>query len=437
MAATSRDPVPRPGASTSAPSPADQGVARPGPGLVAPVATVAAGAGALVVAAFFAMGLQSGGFGVAWPAVRADLDQPLWAVGLVLAFGTAGFLVAALANRRVLPRLGVALQLPVAGGLVAMGLALMAWSPAWWVLLVGSAVGGLGAGALEAALNTHLSVSGHTRLLNLVHGAFGVGATVGPLAVASLLDGGDRWQAGFAVLALGWVGITGGFAVVRNGWGVVRQQPAADAAPVPRGPGRVVAVIAASFAAYTAAEMSVGYLSLPLLTGRGLDEATASRWVAAYWGALTVGRLLLGSVGLRTTPGRLVAGSATVALGGVAVLWLAPTSVAPVGLVVVGAGFAGIFPALVALVPQRVGDAASPGAVGVGLAAGSVGVAVGPAVVGRVAEVAGTAAIGPSLVVATGLVLVVHLAATAVARGARPLAATTTAEWPSVVAPEP
>jgi fucose permease len=170
---------------------------------------------------------------------------------------------------------------------------------------------------------------------------------------------------------------------------------------------------------------------------RGLDEATASRWIAAYWGALTVGRLLLGSVGLRTTPGRLVAGSAAVALVGVTVLWLAPTSVASLGLVVVGAGFAGIFPALVALVPLRVGDAASPGAVGVGMAAASVGVAVGPAVVGRVAEVAGAPAIGPSLVAVTGLLLGVHLVATAVARGARPPVATTTASWPSVVAPEP
>lgn len=447
------EPATDPGSSPTAQHVASDGVAQAAPAAAAvhpdgtsSVASQVAGvAAALVVVAFLAMGLQSGGFGVAWPSVRADLDRSLSAIGVVLGCSTAGFLVAALTNRRVLPRLGVARQVAGAAALVAVGLGLMAWSPAWAVLLVGSAVSGLGAGALEAALNTHLSVLGHTRLLNLVHGAFGVGATIGPLLVASLLAGGERWQVGFAALALVWAGVTVGLVVAREGWGVAHGGGRPASGPPPRGRARVVAAIAASFLAYTAAEMSVGYLSLPLLEDRGVDEVSASRWIAAYWGALTVGRLVLGSVGVRVPPGRLVAGSATVALAGTLVVWLGPGAVASLGLIVVGAGFAGIFPALVALVPLRVGDAAAAGSVGVGMAAASVGVAVGPAVVGRVAERFGEAAIGPALVVAAAVLLGVHLLATAIARATPPAesegrpgaAPRTSREWPAVVAPEP
>ncbi len=159
------------------------------------------------------------------------------------------------------------------------------------------------------------------------------------------------------------------------------------------------------FLAYGAVEVGIGAWAFVLLTGRGLGETAAGISVTAYWGALAAGRLGLGALGARVTPRQVVAVSvAGVALGSVA-LWLLPAAAAPVALVALGLSLAGIFPALTALTPARVGPDRAPAVIGRQLAAAVVGGAIGSAAIGVLAQHLGATAVAPAVVaVSFGLV---------------------------------
>lgn len=410
---------------------------------------------ALLVVAFVAMGLYSGGFGVLWEAMADGFGRTFSSIGFVLGAGAVGFLAAALGNRWLHPRLGTARQLALSAAVIGAGLALFAWSPDWNLLLLGSALAGAGAGSLEAALNTDLSVGGQATLLQLVHGGFGVGATLGPLVAGWLIHGGAGWRAGVAALVVVWALVATGVTVTRRRPATVVSRspspgPSVDREPHPQdrtdaggrrpaGPRvAVVVVVALGFTAYTSSEMAVGYLALPLLQERGMAELAASRWIAAYWASLTVGRLVLGTVRRPVPAGRLVSVAIVVAAVGTTLLWLGPHDVAPVGLAVAGAGFAGIFPAMVALIPERVGRHAAAGVVGVAMAAASAGMTLGPAVVAQVADAWGVDAIGPALVAVVATLAAVHTIGLLVCRGSSGGGRVSApVDWPQVVADEP
>ena len=58
------------------------------------------------------------------------------------------------------------------------------------VVLAASVLTGASAGMLDAGLNTAVALTGRARLLNLLHGFYGVGTAIGPLVItAAILTG--------------------------------------------------------------------------------------------------------------------------------------------------------------------------------------------------------------------------------------------------------
>jgi fucose permease len=264
---------------------------------------------------------------------------------------------------------------------------------------------GVSGGVVDAALNAHVALYHSGRMMNLMHGGFGVGATLGPLVMTALIGAGLSWRWGYGALALLQLGLAVGFATTRRHWPAAKSGPRQGrhvAGPVP--PAAWLGPLV--FFVYGAVEVGVGAWAFVLLTGRGLGDTAAGICVTAYWGALAAGRLGLGALGARVTPRQVVAGSVVgVAVGSVA-LWLLPAAAAPVALVALGASLAGIFPALTALTPARVGPERAPAVIGRQLATAVIGGAVGSAVIGVLAQHLGPAAVAPAVVVVSlGLVV--------------------------------
>src|SRR5271155_2214686 len=67
---------------------------------------------------------------------------------------------------------------------------------------------GASAGMMDAGLNTAIALTGRQRLLNLLHGAYGVGTALGPLVVtAAILTG--SWRPAYLALTGLDLGIAG------------------------------------------------------------------------------------------------------------------------------------------------------------------------------------------------------------------------------------
>jgi fucose permease len=96
-------------------------------------------------------------------------------------------------------------------------------------------------------------------------------------------------------------------------------------------------------------------------------------------------------------------------IGGSALVWWHPSDlVSFLGLALIGLSVAPLFPSLISSTPKRVGRRHAANAIGFQVAAGSVGIALLPGFAGVLAQNLGLEAIGPFLVVAAGVMFVLH-----------------------------
>ncbi len=308
-------------------------------------------------ATFLALALPLSMFGVIWPAARLELGQSLGALGLATAVYGVARLSTATAGRALTHRVGMGAAF--VGILVAFALSCVALAvaPTWPVFLAAVAAMGITSGALDSLVTLWISTSGVVADAGLVHGAFGVGATVSPLLVAGLSD----WRTAVLLCVLVTAGAVGLAVRARTAW------PALQASAPVRvdhhdrpAPVRAVAVSLGVLAAIVAVEVSFSQWSYVwLTTSRGAGASTAAVAVAAYWGGSTVMRLAMG----RRRVAALVEHHGLARFGAVAAFVLVALVVLPrlpgaaaVGaFALAGAALAPVIPTLFATTAARVG----------------------------------------------------------------------------------
>lgn len=364
----------------------------------------------VMFAAFIMLGLPEGVLGTAWPSIRSSFDQPESALAQLIIAYTVGYLLSTLVMGRLVERLGMDPTIRLGVFLTATGLAAYALSPVWLLTLLAGWLLGSGAGVVDASVNAEVALRHGQRTMNLLHAAFGVGATLGPLFITALLGLDASWRVAYFVL----LGIELAILVSLGPRGTARagdegEDSAASYGSLVRRPGLVLASTLIYFAVYVGSEITVGQWSFSVLTeDRGISEYAAGFAVAAYWGGLTVGRLALGALGSRMHPMTLLRGSGTAAL--VAVIWfLADTTGSLIALPILGLAFAGVFPALVLMTSSWLPEEMVTKAVGWQLAASSAGAIVSQAAIGRVVDIGGLDNAVTAMVVMVGLLVAAHV----------------------------
>jgi fucose permease len=379
----------------------------------------------LSLASFVALGLPDGMLGTAWPAMRQSLHAPVGALGLVLLAATAGSVLITVFIGRILRRTGVAALL--AGGLLcfAAGAAGFAAAPVFGVILGVAVLFGLAAGTMDGGLNTAVGLSGRQRLLNLLHGAYGVGTAIGPLVVTiAILTG--SWRPAYVVLlivdgclAVAW--IRQRYAAGPGSSPAPAPAPPADAQSPPEaeprasGPARpyravVVAGIAVFFV-YTGLEVAAGQWETTFARGDlHLSASAAGLATFGYWAALTAVRITLGLLRRGPANQRVVRWGGAVAVLAAALIWWQPGPVLTVlGFVLLGGSLAGIFPALVALTPGRLGADRAQHVIAWQVGAAAAGGAGISALVGLFIGSFGLSVLGPALTVLAGALVLTEL----------------------------
>jgi len=368
---------------------------------------------ALAYAAFISLGLPDGLLGVAWPSIRLSFGLPLDALGLLLAFTTAGYLASSFSSGRVLRMLPIGTVLALSTAAAATALLGFALTPAWWLMLGLGFLAGLGGGAIDAGLNAYGATHFSARTLNWLHAFFGLGTTLGPLIVTAVLTSGLVWRWSYALVGSAQALLALTFFLTRGRWLRVDKTAAVDAAPLP--PARTRETLSRPlvwlgmgvFFIYTGVEFVAGQWSYSLLTlERGVSDGVAGVWVSLYWGGLMVGRVLFGFVADRVPLARTLRLCMLAVAVGALLFWLEPTrALSLVGLVMIGFFLAPIFASLISLTPARVGAAHADSAIGFQIAAAGLGGASLTALVGVAARALGLWVVGASVLVFALLLL--------------------------------
>ena len=376
----------------------------------------------LAYLSFVSLGLPDGLNGVAWPSIRAYFHLPVDSLGSLLVMFTAGYLVSSFSSGRLLALVSLGTLLALSCLATAMSLIGYALAPVWWVMVALGSVAGLGAGAIDAGLNTFAATQFSARMVSWLHACYGSGAASGPVIMTSVLAGHHPWQRGYLLLGCGQVLLAVCFGVTRNWWagsapaeskvsGSIADERASNLSTLKL---PVVRWSIAVFFVYTGIEAAAGIWAFSLFTeSRAVPMMTAGMWVSVYWGALTVGRLLSGLVAdlvpmhrvLRVCFVGIALGATWIWLGGAGFLSFA-------GLGLMGLASAPVFPSMISATPMRLGERHTSNGVGFQIAAAVLGQSLLPGLVGILAGKLGLEAIGPTLLVAACLLLVLSEALT-------------------------
>lgn len=364
----------------------------------------------IIYLAFISLGLPDSAIGSAWPTMAPSLGAGISWVGVVTMIISAGTIVSSLMSVRVVERFGTGRVTVMSVVLTAAALMGFSQSQAFWQLCLWAVPYGLGAGAVDAALNAFVAVHYESQHTSWLHCMWGVGASGGPMVMAQCLER-STWSLGFLVLG----GIQVGIALVLtlslplwrdrklprvSGWRA-GQEAASGAAPeaaLPRGeaghgagaralsgataapgaggtsdctgeklptrrtPAQLLRIpgakaVLVSFFCYSAFEATCGNWAATFCTlARGIDAQTAASWAALFYMGITAGRAVSGFISLKVNDRNMIRlGQALIALALVCVLMPGDTALFA-GLVLLGCGCAPIYPSTIHATPARFGE---------------------------------------------------------------------------------
>ena len=349
---------------------------------------------AIIYLSFISLGLPDSLLGSAWPVMRAELAAPLSFAGVISMIIASGTIVSSLLSERLTRRLGTGLVTAGSVALTAAALFGFSVSPSLAALCLWAVPYGLGAGAIDAALNNYVALHYNSRHMSWLHCFWGVGASISPYIMAAALSRTGQWQLGYRTVSLIQIVLTVLLFLSLPLWRkTAAGEPAGDNAPLLglRGAVRIPGVpnILLAFFAYCGAETTAGLWASSYLAGvRGVAPETAAGFASLFYLGITFGRFLNGFVADRLGDRRMIRIGALVMGAGTLLILLPLPSPLPAlaGLLIFGLGCAPVYPSIIHATPLNFGAENSQAIIGVQMASAYVGTTFMPPLFGLLAN---------------------------------------------------
>ncbi len=376
----------------------------------------------VIYIAFIGLGIPDSLFGAVWPAIYPEFGLPVSAAVIVALTNTFCTIVSSLLSARLINRFGTAKIVAVSTALTAA--ALLGFSVSgniWWMCLFALPLG-MGAGAIDSALNNYIALNYRAIHMNFLHCFYGVGVSLSPYIMSLVLSGAGGWRAGYRTMFAVQAVISLIAILSLPLWKKVQAKEAgAEDAPARTLSFREmwnmksVRMVWLFFAASCSIEYTCGsWGSTYLVNARGLAVDAAAGMVTFYYVGMTLGRFLSGVLSSRLTPWQLVRLSLAVMLLALIMLLLPlPIGFACSGLLLMGLGIGPLFPNMVHLTPENFGKDVSQSVMGTQMAASYSGILIIPSLFGLLAQTIG-AVVFPwflaalYVLMASGILLLIH-----------------------------
>ncbi|MCI1747043.1 MAG: MFS transporter [Acidipropionibacterium sp.] len=379
----------------------------------------------IIYLAFVSLGLPDSLVGAGWPVMHRDLNVPTSYAGLVTMVIAAGTIVSSLLSERLTRRLGTGLVTAISVGMTAAALLGFSASTSFWMLLLWAIPYGLGAGAVDAALNNYVALHYSSRHMSWLHGCWGIGASISPFIMGYALSHNLGWSRGYLIVGLIQVVVTAILIAGIRLWQKVnptnlRASRGGQAADTPKEPAHAVpltdtvripgvTLMLLAFFGYCAFEgTSMLWASTYLAQYRGVSAATAARFGSLFVLGITAGRFISGLFADRLGDRTMIRfGSLAALLGaGLIALPLNSSVLALIGLVAAGLGCAPIYPSIIHATPTNFGSQYSHAVIGIQMASAYLGTTLMPPLFGLISARTGIWLFPFYLLVLAALVLV-------------------------------
>lgn len=366
---------------------------------------------ALIYLAFISLGLPDSLLGSGWPVMHAELGVSVSFMGIVSMVISGGTILSSLFSDRLTHRLGTRIVTVVSVFLTVVALFGFSISTRFWMLIAFAVPYGLGAGAIDAALNNYVALHYKAKHMSWLHCFWGVGTIVSPFIMGYALTH-STWNAGYRIVGLIQLAIAVLLLVTLPVWKVH-----ADATETA---GRRVGLRAAlrikgvpflllGFFAYCSAETTtMQWASTYFVEVKHLPAERAATLAALFYIGITAGRFLSGFLTEKLGDRGMIRLGAGVLACGIAALLLPVESyyLAFAAFLVIGLGCAPIYPCIIHSTPANFGAENSGAIIGIQMASAYVGSTFVPPLFGLLGKALGFSILPVYLAVFAALMLV-------------------------------
>lgn len=352
---------------------------------------------AIIYMAFISLGLPDSLLGSAWPVMYSQLDVPLSYMGIISMIISAGTIVSSFASDFITRKLGTGLVTAVSVLMTAAALFGFSVAESFALLCVIAVPYGLGAGAVDAALNNYVALHYTSKHMSWLHCFWGVGAAISPYIMGFCLTSGASWQKGYFSVSIIQIVLTAALFLSLPLW--KKRPSAADrnednetSKPLGiKGAFKIKGVpfVLAAFFCYCSMEATTGlWASSYLKEYRGTSEETAAMFASLFYLGITFGRFICGFAADKLGDKKLIRIGIAGAIFGIVLIVLPVHTDIPAlgGLVVTGIGCAPVYPSIIHSTPSNFGKENSQSVIGIQMAFAYIGTTLMPPFFGVIAD---------------------------------------------------
>ncbi len=333
---------------------------------------------ALIYIAFISLGLPDSLLGSGWPVIHNALNVPISYMGIVSMVISGGTIVSSLLSDRLTSKLGTRIVTVTSVFLTAIALFGFSFSNQFWMLIIFAIPYGLGAGAIDAALNNYVALHYTSKHMSWLHCFWGVGTIVSPFVMSYALTN-STWNNGYRIVAFIQLGIGVFLLATLPVWKANRQNVEDNTKSIGLiGALKIKGVpyLLIGFFAYCSAEATAMYwASTYMVEVKGITTDRAARFASLFYIGMTVGRFLSGFIMNKLGDRKMIIlGTCILSCGIISLLIPAgnPT-VSLAGFIIIGFGCAPIYPCIIHSTPGNFGAENSGAIIGIQMASAYVG----------------------------------------------------------------
>mgnify|MGYP004497486275 FL=1 len=332
----------------------------------------------LIYIAFISLGLPDSLLGSGWTVMHAEMNVPISYMGIVSMIISGGTIVSSLLSDKLTRKLSTKIVTVGSVFLTVIALFGFSFSTKFWMLIAFAIPYGLGAGAIDAALNNYVALHYSSKSMSWLHCFWGVGTIVSPFVMSYALTY-SVWNTGYRIVGFLQLGIALLLLLTLPVWKVNKDTSVSSGKSI----GLIKALkikgvpfLLVGFFAYCAAEATtMNWASTYFSTVKNMPAEQAARLASLFYIGITVGRFLCGFITDKLGDKKMIELGTGVLLCGVVLLFI-PTEyiiVSQIGFIIIGLGCAPVYPCIIHSTPSNFGEENSGAIIGIQMASAYVG----------------------------------------------------------------
>ncbi len=346
----------------------------------------------IIYVTFISLGLPDSLLGSSWPILHTILNVPTEYAGILSFITCICTVISSLLAMWLNKTLGTGKTIAISTLMTSFALFGYSISPVFWLLIPFSIVLGLGAGAIDSALNNYVALKYKSSHMAFLHAFWGLGATLGPLILSIGLSE-NNYKFGYRTIAIIQfsLSILQFIFIKKFDQEEKKKTVTIDGKEVTNifeGTSRewtkYLAMLA--FFCYCSIETSM-LIWIPTYGVNFLKVSTAdgARISSLFFIGITGGRLISGFISNKIKSVPLIYISAIIStLSALILLLNLNNTLSIISVLFIGLGFAPLYPSMIHRTPRRFGSVLSPKIIGLQMASAYLGSAFMPPFIGIV-----------------------------------------------------